>query len=352
MVVQLQKYFEEFHETIKLNYDDNSYLRETRDEIIEVLKKELKEQVSVNFTTFNQGSYAMFTGIKAMDLGDYDIDVGVIFEIDKEEYTNPIEVKEWIYNALKNSYEDVEMKRPCVTVKFPSTRKEERNIHVDFAVYSQKNQNSYNYIAKGKLNSSVENRVWEICEPKELLDKIKNNLEDTNERRQFRRIIRYMKRWKDNKFKNQVNRPTGIGLTVAGLNYFNPNYTKDIFKNEKKFNDFEALENFVNNMINAFKSVYEDGVFGSRLHIYLPTQPYNDIYEGMSLKQMEDFKEKLINLLNIIIEVKDEIDPKVACEKLSKEFGDDFPIPEDSETAERKNIAILNNTSSAFDYEF
>ncbi|WP_333880465.1 nucleotidyltransferase [Lysinibacillus capsici] len=347
-MVQLQKYFEEFHETIKLNYEDNSYLRETREEIIAFLKKELKEQYSERFSTFNQGSYAMYTGIQALDQGDYDIDVGVIFEIDTENYTNPIEVKEWIYNILKTKYEDVEMKRPCVTVKFLATKKDERNIHVDFAVYSQKDQNSYSYIAKGKLNSSVENRKWESCEPKALLETIKNNLEDPDERKQFRRIIRYMKRWKDNKFKNQVNRPTGIGLTVAGLNYFNPRFTSDYFKNEKVFNDMEALEYFVSNMILAFKSVYEDGIFGSRLNVYLPTQPYNDIYEGMSIKQMEEFKEKLINLLNILTEVKGEIDPKTACEKLSKEFGEDFPIPEDSETAERKNIAILNNTSSAF----
>ena len=62
---------------IRLSYDDNAELREKRD----ILLRKLKDNIAADaasFSSFNQGSYAMHTGIKP-DNGDYDIDVGLRF---------------------------------------------------------------------------------------------------------------------------------------------------------------------------------------------------------------------------------------------------------------------------------
>ena len=81
-MVNLQKEFEEFHDTIKLKeFDENETLRKKRDILLKKLRLNISEDAA-SYTTFNQGSYAMGTGIKPED-GDYDIDVGICFDIDK-----------------------------------------------------------------------------------------------------------------------------------------------------------------------------------------------------------------------------------------------------------------------------
>ncbi|MRX71955.1 nucleotidyltransferase [Bacillus lacus] len=346
-MANLHSYFKSFHDAIKLDYDDNKGLREKRDELLEVLKKNMSIDAG-SFEIFHQGSYAMYTGIKSLDGGDYDIDVGLLFNISKDDYPNPITVKKWVYNALTNEYDDVEMKKPCVTVKFESEGEGERNYHVDFAIYADHEESDDTYLAKGKLNSDADNRCWEESDPKTLVNDIKNHFEDSDDRKQFRRTIRYIKRWKDIKFKGQVNRPSGIGLTVAALTHFQAKYSYDGFTNTKNVKDLDALETFVQNMINAFvTTLVDDFELEERLRVNLPTPPKNDIYEKMTGKQMAAFKEKLECLLNKLQQAKNETDPVVACKLLQEEFGDDFPVPEESTTAQKRGPSIIVDHSSA-----
>ena len=98
----VQSQFYKFHDTIKLETLDNKQVIEKRDMLIEEIKAYLKKKAEqegkplITFSTFNQGSYSsMGTGIKPMnDKDDYDIDVGLIFNVKKEDYS-PIEVKQW-----------------------------------------------------------------------------------------------------------------------------------------------------------------------------------------------------------------------------------------------------------------
>jgi hypothetical protein len=346
-MANLQSYFNSFHDAIKLDYDDNKELRDKRDELLKILKANMPSDAG-SFEIFHQGSYAMYTGVKPLDDGDYDIDVGLLFNISKDDYPNPVTVKKWVYDALIKDYEDVEMKKPCVTVKFKAEGEDERNYHVDFAVYADYESDEKTYLAKGKLNSNAENRYWEESDPKTLVNDIKNHFTDSEDRKQFRRVIRYLKRWKDIKFKGQVNRPSGIGLTVAGLTHFQPKYTYDGFTNTKNYKDLDAIESFVQSMLNAFAWVFnEENELEERLQVYLPTPPYNDIYEKMTGKQMTDFKEKLQCLLDKLQQAKNEADPVVACKLLQEEFGDDFPVPEESTTAQKRGPAIIVDHSSA-----
>lgn len=346
-MANLQSYFNSFHDAIKLDYDDNKGLRNKRDELLDILKENMPLDAGT-FNIFHQGSYAMYTGIKSLDGGDYDIDVGLLFNITKDDYPNPITVKKWVYDALKKEYEQVEMKKPCVTVKFESNDENERNYHVDFAVYADDENDNDKYLAKGKLFSDPENRSWEESDPKTLVNDVKNHLSDSEERKQFRRTIRYLKRWKDIKFKGQVNRPSGIGLTVAALTHFQPSYTYNGFTNDKTFKDIEALETFVQNMIYSFVTILnKDGEWEERLKVNLPTPPYNDIYEKMTGTQMSSFKEKLECLLDKLQQAKNETDPVEACKILKEQFGDDFPVPEESTTAQKRGPAIIVDHSSA-----
>ena len=87
--------------------------------------------------------------------------------------------------------------------------------------------------------------------------------------------------------------------------------------------------------------------FSDRLRVYLPVEPYSDLFEKMTDNQMASLKEKLGNLLEALDSAIDEVDPVKACETLKKVFGDDFPIPEKPETGEKKHRAIATASASA-----
>jgi hypothetical protein len=92
-----------------------------------------REEDTPTFTWFNQGSYEMGTGIKPAVSGDYDIDVGIIFDINHSEH-DPVDVKTWVTDALEGHTKKVDMRRPCVTVFYQ--RDDEPIYHVDLAIYS------------------------------------------------------------------------------------------------------------------------------------------------------------------------------------------------------------------------
>lgn len=341
----LQKYFTEFHDKIKLN-DENDELREKRDIILNKFYEKKAVDVA-SYTTFNQGSYAMRTGVKPIN-GDYDIDVAIKFDIDKDDYNDPIQVKEWVYNALIGHTKYVEVKRPCVTVSYQIDK--EPVYHVDLAIYSANNSDGKMYIAKGKINSAEEDRKWEVSDPQKLMELILNKFDDSKDREQFRRIIRYLKRWRDFKFKNGENsKPNGIGLTISAYNFFEVNKNVDYFANKTTYNDIEALKILVDRIINSFVPEYreEENKYVYRLHMNLIIEPSNDIFEKMTDNNMEEFKRKLGILNDILKEAGDEVDPHEACEILVKEFGDDFPIPVKADTAEKKPSSLITSSSFA-----
>ena len=96
-MADVQRQFEDFHEMIKLD-DENEILREKRDILLDKLRKRLRAifedrgEKTPTFTNFNKGGYAMNLGIVPLD-SDYDIDVGVEFDICKETYADPVVVK-------------------------------------------------------------------------------------------------------------------------------------------------------------------------------------------------------------------------------------------------------------------
>ena len=113
-MADVQKHFESFHEKIKLKkFDENQTLRDKRNIVLDKLKLRLKvifeekgEPVP-SYKTFDQGSYKMGTGVIPLD-SDFDIDVGVSFEVKKDDYSDPVEVKKWVFDALNGHTKKVE----------------------------------------------------------------------------------------------------------------------------------------------------------------------------------------------------------------------------------------------------
>jgi hypothetical protein len=339
----VQEQFIKFHDLIRLDVNDNKDVIKKRDMLIDEVRTSLKKMCDekgiklICFNPFNQGSYAMGTGNKPMyDEDDYDIDCGLLFEIDKDDYT-PTQVKKWVFDALNIHFRTVEWKKACIRVQY--VEEGMPKFHVDFACYADANNDDNTYLAKGTPTSTTEDKKWEISEPKELKNLINNKYSNEGECNQFKRVIRYMKRWKDYQFDSVNGKPTGIAFTAIAYNGFQP-YIKDKFTWASDINDLEATKDFVNYVINQFS-------WNGRIKVSLPVPPRNDLFEKMTDQQCEYLKEKLNDLKDALKDAGSETDPHEACKILKKQFGKDFPVPAKETTGQSRKVAIAGTSESA-----
>ena len=332
----LQDAFIEFHDKIKLS-DENDTLREKREILINKLDKNISDDAA-SYTKFNQGSYAMNTGIKPED-GDYDIDVGLKFNLNKDDYPDPVVVKKWVKDALYGHTKSVNIRRSCVTVQYQQA--DDPLYHVDFAIYAANNDDGKLYIAKGEEFSATDKKYWEVSDPQGLISLIAEKHSDTDAQ-QFRRVIRYMKKWKDYMFTSSGNSaPTGISLTILAYDLFAPNSAYDPFKDKTTYNDFEALRNLANNIKSQFTLAYDvdSNKFCHSISKKLPLEPYNDLFEKMTIKQQEAFYSQLSTMIQKLDEADEKETLSEKCTVLTKLFGDDFPI--------KTERSLVNSNESA-----
>ena len=94
----------------------------------------------------------------------------------------------------------------------------------------------------------------EISDPKGLVDYINDKYEaDSEERAQYRRVIRYMKRWKNLKFNSSGNaEPPSIGITLIAADKFEVYRTYDYMEKKRKYNDLEPLIRIANEIQNLY----------------------------------------------------------------------------------------------------
>lgn len=333
----VQKYFEEFHRKIKLDEDDEKEnLRDKRDKLLEALKQKLGNDVPT-FSHFHQGSYAMHTGVVPLD-GNYDIDVGLVFDCKKDEYPDPVELKKKVRDALNTNGRTVNIRRPCVTVNYMRDNKPE--YHVDLAIYVKRTDALLD-LAKGKENSDESLRIWEPADPGHLTELICNRFDDEEERAQYRRCIRYLKRWRDVQFRNG-GAPLSIALTVAAKDWFSPRMDAS-----GKPTDLLALLDWVKDMSYRFEYTSVDGVWHDRLKVQSPVTPFGDLMAKLTVGQMEVFQSKLDALTLALEKAYDEELPEDACTLLNAQFGADFEIPAKADTAKNTPVPFISTGSSA-----
>lgn len=328
-MAQVQKYFEEFHNIISLGtYEENATLRDKRDLLLKNLREGLdRNDEDLTFSSFDQGSYAMHTGVVPKN-GDYDIDVGLVFDCKKEDYTDPVALKKIVRDALQCGNRTVAIRRSCVTVIY--TKNQKNDYHVDLAVYADREDDVLD-LAKGKENSDSDKRIWETSDPKGLKKTIRDKFSDKAERAQMRRLIRYLKRWRDHKLPS--GRPVSIALTCAAWKWMTPSFSQG------NPVDLLALKSLCSSMLLAVNS-------GS-LKIELPVNPWNDLNERVTDNQMSYFLERLQELYDELYKAQYEPEIFEACKILRKQFGDEFPVPEEKDTAKKAAPAIVPAGSSA-----
>lgn len=356
-MADIQKQFEQYDDKIRLKrLDENATLVKRRDAVLNKLRDRFdamrKEGKDIpTFKWFNQGSYDMGTGIDPEN-GDYDIDVGLDFNAPKTKYENPVTLKEFVHDALKDHTPlGTDVLRSCVRVKYQIDG--EQAYHVDLAVYTCDDTEADPralYIARGKLNSAAEHRAWERSDPKGLSKWVAERFKD-DEEKQFLRAIRTLKGWKSCQFDHNGNgAPPGIGLTIAAGRFFRPEVIVDSVAEMVTFDDRKALRALVDAILRNFSMTASEeapGTFVERFVATLPVIAGKDVFSKMTDTQMVAFKEKLTKLRDLLDEVHREEDPVEACTKMQKQFGDRFPVPPKEDTAQPRKRAITSSGVSA-----
>ena len=320
--MSIQTHFEKFHDKIKLGREDDAYkkARDRDDSIKEDVKTAFSEAGYPVVADFIQGSLKTHTGIVPIS-GDYDIDRALVIE-EKTAPENPVTPKKAALDVLEDrGFKNAKIKKPCVTADYASD-----NVHIDFIVY--KRWEDQHYLAVGKKNSEEHNREWSAADPLGLIAWINNESDfDQDDAKevlaQFRRLVRYLKRWRDVQFSNTVAAKVySIGLTVIVKKEF-----ESSFSTEGAGQDLAALRATVQAILNAgYFHEAEDNKY--RVRVDLPVEPWRDIFYGSSLDTGTQLYNKLNHLKEQLEKAEGLSDEREQCKILNKLFGDDFKVPD------------------------
>ncbi len=316
----VQTHFDKFHGRIKLGREDGAYktARERDDSIKKDVMDAFKKEGFPIVGNFIQGSLKTNTAIKPIN-GDYDVDRALV--IDEENAPeNPVTPKKKALVVLEDrGFKNAKIKKPCVTADYAGD-----NVHIDLIIY--KRSGDEHWLAVGKKNSDEDNREWSESDPLGLIEWINDDSEywddPGEERAQFRRVVRYLKRWRDVQFSEAVAAKVySIGLTVMAKEQFASSFSIEGAKH-----DLAALRDTVATILDG--GYFEEEADGQyRVHVDLPKEPYRDIFDGSSLDTGTQLYNKLRRLVQRLDKAVEETDERKQCQILNELFGDDFVVP-------------------------
>lgn len=332
----IQTHFDKFHGKIKLDRKDDAYrkARERDDSIMGEVRTAFRKAGYPVVADFIQGSFSTHTGIVPAT-GDYDVDRALVIEAVTAPQ-NPVDPKKKALQVLEDrGFKNARIKMPCVTADYASD-----NVHIDFIIY--KRSGEQHYLAVGKKNSDEDHREWSGADPRGLIDWVNDNgsyghgAEEKQE--QFRRLVRYLKRWRDVQFSEAVAAKVfSIGLTVMAKLQF-----KYSFSPEGARQDLPALRATVAAILRAgYFTEEETGKY--RVRVKLPKMPWRDIFDGSSLDTGSQFYNKLKRLEEQLGEVEGLTDEREQCKILNKLFGDDFEVPDPPKGSSKVRKAVYSS---------
>ena len=222
-MANIQKYFEEFHNKIRTDYDMNDELREKRDVVIGTVKKYLKEQGHPSCEELLQGSFRVGTGIKPIEDLEYDIDVGLRFCFRDSEHTAK-DVRRWVFQSVEGHTGSVVEMGPCTRVNYAT------GFHIDLVAYSTWDENGQTQyrLAHNKNGWRHSDPPALIAYVKKIREQFKGTEDSATSTDQFRRVVRYLKRWNDEAIPtDQEYKASGIALLVLAAHHLAPRQSWD-----------------------------------------------------------------------------------------------------------------------------
>jgi hypothetical protein len=339
--MSLQAQYKKFEKKIALSRQSDEYkeAREKDDLITPKVEQAFKDEGYKVDGNFLQGSLSTHTGIIPLD-GDYDIDRAIAITKSSSP-DNPVEPKKIVKSVLSShGFKEPKIKKPCVTADYKT-----KPLHIDYPIYRKSLLGSYE-LAIGKEHSNEENRCWDEADPKKLTDWITSDKDHMSwlglstltdeERRQFYRLVKYLKRWRDVKYESDAERKKvySIALTVMTKESFKPEIDDDTGQE----NDHASLKSTIENILKDGQYFHENGD-GHKIVVDLPVKPFRDIYNDTGKTAGTILRRRLNKLLAALNKVDEKDTLKEQCDLLREHFGDDFPEQEESQSSKSNSRA-------------
>ncbi|MBU2886288.1 nucleotidyltransferase [Gilvimarinus agarilyticus] len=336
----LQAQFIQFNNKIYLKKTDSRLeeVRGKRDRINSVVKARFKENGWGDVSIFLQGSYATDLSIVPLD-GDYDIDVAVVIPYDTAP-DSPITLKKEMLSILQDrGLSDATIKRPCVTAQYLSDGKPK--FHIDYPIY-RCTGNHYE-LAWGKPTSAEKDKKWSSGDPRGLVDWTDYSTLDVDEKRQYKRMVRFLKRWRDLRYVSTEVKPYSVGLTILIRQNF-----VDSFSDDGEADDLSALISTIDRIMgcSAFVSLGDNKY---DLVVSLPTSPYVDVFKDHGNGMGTKLYNRLGQLKNRLLAAQSK-STVVAASKILSEgnvFGSDFPVPDGGHDGNSSSNRSATKTAGA-----
>jgi len=313
----LHKEYNSFNSTIALNSAKKESLITSRDSLKKKIEKYFKEKKEdeIQPKFWSQGSFKMNTTVNPISETDdsgnvrlkYDLDYGIYFiEKKGEDKKRSIDTwHKWVFEAVDgHTNTPPQKKNTCVRVIFADGH------HIDLPIY---------YMNGDTLELAHKSKGWINSDPKAFFDWF-NEMAKSDP--QLRRIVRYLKAWKNFKEINNssLKLPSGFALTILAAN----NFVSDS-------NDDKAFKLTVEKI-----KVELDEIFECKR----PTTPVGeDVFADFSETKKSNFLNALGSLIEACKNAENEKNFKKASEYLQKQLGDRFPTGTD-ETEEDKNSRL------------
>jgi Cyclic GMP-AMP synthase DncV-like, nucleotidyltransferase domain len=300
------KLFSDFDAKIRLNDSKVKKLKGNRKALRNKIRDHFKEKDWEKPSFYSQGSFPLKTNLNPIltttsdgDIKEkYDLDDGVYFLCPESERKEPATYHDRIKKAVDGHAEKVVDKTTCVRVVYADGH------HIDLPSYWLERDGDVPQLAhksKGFIDS----------DPKAFKDWVDKEISTANSNGQLRRIIRYLKAWKnyrENK-NSSIKLPSGFILTILACDHFVKNTRDDLsFK--------ETVESIKSELDRSFTC-------------YRPTVPTDE--QLLSEYSKDTVLRELDTLLDNAQKALDSDCEKEASELWRKVFGDRFPLGKKSD---------------------
>lgn len=284
-----------------LEFDGNTSISKSKIEKMNNSRETARTKIKNWFTEHHpeypisfwiQGSHKNSLNIRTKD-DDCDQDDGIYVDRDPEDSVDGTTLQEWILGAIKDiTTENVEHKDRCVRNYYKPYNM--GSYHIDYPSY-------YKTDAMDHPMLTVKNADLEESDPKEFSDWL---IEQTDDKGQLRRLIRYMKAWCDHIDGDMLN---GLTLSVLACNNF---LAKD-------GRDDEALYYILLDIYRGLDNKWE---------CIMPATPGDDLLERYDSTFKKNFMNALANLINDAKKALDEESKHEATKLWKKHMGKRYPL--------------------------
>ena len=321
--MKLKKEFEAFYKEIRIDSETNA-LKEKR----EVLENDIKTKLPgilgnhsicisrSDIRMIDQGSYKYNTTIKD-DIVDRD--VAVMIPMDTSANSDPRKIKGYLRDAINIFSRSLTIKEPCVRASYYEDGEEW--LHIDLPLYAK--DGTCVFLARGKEFGN--NYSWEEADPDGLNDYLCGHINGND---QLRRIICYIKKWRNEQYSGSTNDhevPPSIGLTLLACDCFSAQHTN------AGDNDLLSLQKTMKGILDKFTyTVDNNGNLIKTITKNLPVTPYTDVFKKMkesSSSYMTAFYNRLLKAVDNLTNAVNVESSHDAGEYVQKVLGDSFTVP-------------------------